>query len=154
IRAAGSTRPVPIPGKPRSSHLLQAAVTVRNAPTADFDPSKVSLDEWKTRPCPLPAVGLGVSVGRLHNAEVGASRVLKHNEVVSSTIPPRISPRSRPPRSGGAGRKAFLWLKVDQVDRCDFVRLTAAAVNVKGQIAGNTAVTRARSVEHERAGTR
>jgi hypothetical protein len=61
--------------------------------------------EWKTRPSssPLPAVGPGVSasalitrhVGLLHDAEEGASRVLKHNEVVSSTIPPGISPRSQ-----------------------------------------------------------
>jgi len=47
----------------------------------------------------LPAVGLGVSVsaliarhvGLLQDAEEGASRVLKHNEVVSGTIPPGIS---------------------------------------------------------------
>ena len=38
-------------------------------------------------------------VGLLHDAEKGASRVLKHNEVVSSTIPAGISPRSRSDQS-------------------------------------------------------
>jgi hypothetical protein len=66
--------------------------------------SKVSLDRVETHSCPspLPAVDLGVSasaliarhVGLLHDAEEGAPRVLKHNEVVSSTIPPGISARS------------------------------------------------------------
>ena len=35
----------------------------------------------------------------LHDAEEGASRVLKHNEVVSSAIPPGISPRSQSDQS-------------------------------------------------------
>jgi hypothetical protein len=38
-------------------------------------------------------------VALLHDAEEGASWVLKHNEVVSSTIPPRISPRSQSDQS-------------------------------------------------------
>src|SRR6516164_2166293 len=52
-------------------------------------------------PCPssLPVVGLGVSASALntrhvcllHDAEEGTSRVLEHNEVVSSTIAPGIS---------------------------------------------------------------
>ena len=55
----------------------------------------------------MPTVGVGVSasvliarhVGLLHDAEEGASRVLKHDEVVSSTIPPGISPRSQSDQS-------------------------------------------------------
>jgi hypothetical protein len=39
------------------------------------------------------------NVGLLHDAEEGASRVLKHNEVASSTIPPWISPRSQSDQS-------------------------------------------------------
>src|SRR5215469_14069060 len=38
-------------------------------------------------------------VGLLHDAEEGASRVLKHDEVVFSTIPPGISPRSQSDQS-------------------------------------------------------
>src|SRR5262249_22482642 len=79
-------------------------------PTADLRPPRRSPSiEWKThpRPSPLPAVGLGVSasalitrhVALLHDAEEGASRVRKHNEVVSSTIPPGISPRSQSDQS-------------------------------------------------------
>jgi hypothetical protein len=56
----------------------------------------------------LLAVGLGEALmsaliarhdGLLHDAEEGTSRVLKHNEVVSSTIPPGISPRSQSDQS-------------------------------------------------------
>ena len=51
----------------------------------------------------MPAVGPGVSasaliarhVGLLHDAEEGAPRGLEHNEVVSGTVPPGISPRSQ-----------------------------------------------------------
>jgi hypothetical protein len=42
-------------------------------------------------------------VGLLHNAEKGASRVLKHNEVVFSTIPPGISSRSQSDQSRNFG---------------------------------------------------
>ena len=53
------------------------------------------------------AGGAGVSasaliarlMGLLHDAEEGASRVLKHNEVVFSTIPPGISSRSQSDQS-------------------------------------------------------
>ena len=79
------------------------------APLPMFDRPRTSLYEWKARPCPspLPAVGPGVSasvlirrhVGLLHDAEEGASRILKHNEVVSSTIPPGISSRSQSDQS-------------------------------------------------------
>ena len=71
--------------------------------------SKVSLDRVENPPLSLAIAGRrpGVSaaaliarhVGLLHDAEEGASRVLKHNEVVSSTIPPGISPRSQSDQS-------------------------------------------------------
>jgi hypothetical protein len=59
----------------------------------------------------LPAVSLGVPasaliarhVALLHDAEEGASRVLEHNEVVSGTIPPGISPRSQSNQSFNFG---------------------------------------------------
>ena len=38
-------------------------------------------------------------VGLLHDAEEDTPRVLKHNEVVSSTMPPGISPRSQSDQS-------------------------------------------------------
>ena len=67
--------------------------------------SKASLDRVENPPLSLAIAGrrpgksaatlIARHVGRLHDAEEGASGVLKHNEVVPSTIPPRISPRSQ-----------------------------------------------------------
>jgi hypothetical protein len=51
------------------------------------------------RPGMLAAALIAWRVGLLHDAEEGASRVLKHNEVVFSTIPPGISPRSQSDQS-------------------------------------------------------
>src|SRR5215472_6847500 len=66
--------------------------------------SNVSLDRVENHPSPspLPAVRRACQpqpnarhIGLLHHAAEGASRVFKHNEVVSSTIPPGISSRSQ-----------------------------------------------------------
>src|SRR5215472_16558707 len=68
--------------------------------------------EWKTTLVPRhcrPSDGrvslrlIARHIGLLHHAEEGASRVFKHNEVVSSTIPPGISLRSQSNRSPNFG---------------------------------------------------
>ena len=51
------------------------------------------------RPGMSAAALIAWGVGLLHDAEEGASRVLKHNEVVSSTILPGISSRSQSDQS-------------------------------------------------------
>jgi hypothetical protein len=49
--------------------------------------------------CCQPRALIARHVSLLHDAEEGASRVLKHNEVVFSTIPPGISSRSQSDQS-------------------------------------------------------
>src|SRR6516162_3317781 len=70
-------------------------------PPYGWTASKASLDRVENpalslaiasrRPGMSAAVLIARHVGLLHDAEEGASRVLKHNEVVFSTIPPGIS---------------------------------------------------------------
>src|SRR5262249_47047854 len=72
------------------------AVGLMSARSAEHRSPPPDVSDWKTRPRPSPlrAVGMGVSasvliarhVGVLDDAEQSASRVLKHNEVVSRTI--------------------------------------------------------------------
>ncbi len=47
------------------------------------------------------------------------------------------------------GRQGLFRLKVYEVDRHDFVRLAAAAVDVEGEVAGDSAVNGAGRIEHE-----
>jgi|SRR6516165_4256549 len=96
-------------GDPESARFRRYPREGGNAvcPTADLRPPRRSPSiEWKTRPVPRhcrpdvsAAALIARHVGLLHDAEEGASRVLKHNEVVSSTIPPGISSRSQSDQS-------------------------------------------------------